>query len=112
MTLRYILVKFLNLMGRYGLLLNFKQRNQSQVTFKSVDNQDSFELHLAALTARDNRVKTTESSGDEGSPGLLKPGRQSKEISDLETQGNGLTGRRQNMEIKGHLEIESPFSLR
>ena len=79
---------------------------------KTVDNQDSFELHLAALTARDNRVKTTESSGDEGSSGLLKPGRQAKEISDLETQRNGLMGRWQNMEIKGHLEIESPFSLR
>ena len=48
------------------------------MTFKTVDNQDSFELHLAALTARDNRVKTPESSGDEGSPGLLKPGRQRK----------------------------------
>ena len=61
-------------------ILNFKQRNQSQVTFKNIDNQDSFELHRATLTARDNRVKTTETLGDEGSPGLLKPGRQSKEI--------------------------------
>lgn len=81
------------------------------MTFKNVDNQDGFKLHLATRTARDDRAKTAESLGDKGSPGLPKPGRQSKKTQDLETQGHGLTGWWQNTETKGHLERESPFSL-